>query len=87
MNYLTNEKRIEEIVDEDYFCQFDFQLNNIAIKFYQLFEHLSMMNDDQRNILISKQDFISLNDLLHKIFQHIFFLNNMRTRKPWQLLI
>jgi hypothetical protein len=68
MNYLTNEKLIEEIVDKDYFCQFDFQLNDITIKHYQLFEHISMMKDDQINILISRSDFISLNDLLHKIF-------------------
>jgi hypothetical protein len=68
MSYLTNEKIIEEIVDKDYFCQFDFQLNDIKIKLYQLFEHLSMMNDDRINILISRSDFISLNELLHKIF-------------------
>jgi len=54
MNYLRNKKIIERIVDEEYFCHFDFQLNNITIKHYQLFEHLCMMNDDQRNILTSR---------------------------------
>jgi hypothetical protein len=47
---LINEKIIEQIFDEDYFYQFDFQLNDIMIELYQLFEHLNTMNDDQINI-------------------------------------
>ena len=43
----------------DYFCLFDFQLNGITIKLYQLFEHLTMMTDDQINILTSRQDVVS----------------------------
>jgi hypothetical protein len=36
------------------------QLIDITIKLYQLFQYLTMMNDDQINILISGQVFISL---------------------------
>ncbi len=58
MNYLINEKIIEQIVDKDYFCLFDFQMIDITIKLYQLFEYLTMMNDDQINILISIDKFL-----------------------------
>ncbi len=66
MSYLTNEKIIEEIVDKDYFCQFDFQLNDIKIKLYQLFEH------NKKKIICSVM--YDENDKIHLEQLHSHFL-------------